>query len=182
MNDQFVRDTGSAIPLLLCVLPPGESVTADVRKIEALVGFHGSLVAYHQSLNLTAEELKATVRRVERHFAEDQPKYWKRQCRLAERALSEAQDNLSRLRSTVRAADRPSATEATKRVKTCHDRLRLCEEKLRQCKKWKIEISQQVDRLLGPIADLVQHGEVFLPTAAKELAELIEKLKQYTDS
>lgn len=158
------------------------ALTADVRKIESLESFHGSLVAYHATLNRTAGELKFMVRRVERHFAEDQPEYWRHQCRLAERALTEARDNFSRKRAAVRVEDRPAATEAAQRVKTCEARLSLCEDRLRRCKRWKIEIKQQVDRMLGPIADLVQHGEVFLPAAAQELSEMIDQLKRYADS
>jgi phage shock protein A len=157
-------------------------VTADVRKIEALESFRGSLVNYSADLNRTAEELKALVRRIEQFYESEQPAYWKHERHLAERELTEARDTLSRLRAAIRPEDRPAATEAAKRVKTCEARLRLCDQRIGLCRQWKINIKQKVDELLGPISDLVQHGEVLLPSAAVELNSLIDQLRRYTDS
>jgi chromosome segregation ATPase len=157
-------------------------VTADVRKIEALETFRGSLVNYSADLNRTAEELKVLVRRIEHFYEAEQPAYWKHQRDVAERELTEARDTLSRLRWAIHTEDRPAATEAVNRVKKCEERLRLCEQRIAACRQWKINIKQKVDELLGPISDLVQHSEVLLPSAAVELGSLIDQLRRYTDS
>ena len=121
------------------------------------------------------------VQRAEVYFAQDRPRYWRRQTQLAERELTEARDNLAQKRAAIRPGDRPAATEAAKRVRTCEARLRDCQEKQRLAKAMAIEISQQCDEVLGPLADVVEHCEVLLPTAADELRTLIEHLRTYAD-
>ena len=93
--------------------------------------------------------------------------------------MNEAKDSLSQKRSAARASDRPAATEAVKRVQLAERRLRDCEAKRREARKWALEIAKQCDDVLGPLADVVEHSEVILPSAAKELRGLIEQLKTY---
>jgi len=119
------------------------------------------------------------VHRAESYFSQDRPAYWRRQTQLAERELTEAKDNLAQKRSTIRPADRPPATEAAKRVKLAEQRARDCQAKQREAKAWAIEISQKCDDLLGPLADVLEHCEVLLPSAANELRTLIEQLRAY---
>lgn len=119
------------------------------------------------------------VQRAEEHFADVRPAYWRHQGQLAERELTEAKNYLSVKRASIRPEDRPAASEAFKRVRVAEARARLCEAKKRDAKKWSLEIGRQCDNLLGPLADLAQHCDVVLPTAAKELRGLIEQLKLY---
>ena len=56
-----------------------------------------------------------------------------------------------------------------------------CESKTKQAKSWALAISQQCDELLGPMADVVEHCEVLLPTAADQLRTLIDQLRLYAD-
>lgn len=121
------------------------------------------------------------VQRADSYFSQDRPAYWRRQSQLAERELTEAKDNLAEKRAAIRPADRPAATEAAKRVRLAETRLRECEEKLRLSRTWALEISKQCDDLLGPLADVVEHCEVLLPTAAVELRTLIEQLRAYAE-
>ncbi len=121
------------------------------------------------------------VHRAETYFAHDRPAYWRRQTKLAERELTEAKDRLAEKRSAIRPGDRAPATEEAKRVSTAEQRLRQCEAKLRLTRAWALEISQQCDGLLGPLADVLEHCEVLLPTAASELRTMIEQLRAYTE-
>lgn len=100
---------------------------------------------------------------------------------LAERELTEAKDSLQQKRSAVRASDRPAATEALKRVKIAERRMRTCQEKQRIAKAVSIEIKQQCDSMLGPLADLTDHCETVLPRAATKLRSLIDQLKAYAE-
>ena len=129
----------------------------------------------------TLQEIRMTVQRAETYFAQDRPAYWRRQTQLAERELNEAKDNLAQKRAAVRPGDRPPATEAAKRVKQAEHRLQQCRTKQRASKAWAIEISQQCDGLLGPLADVVEHCEVLLPSAADELRRLIDQLRLYAE-
>ena len=121
------------------------------------------------------------VQRAEVYFAHERPAYWRTQIQQAERELAEAKENLSQKRATVRAGDRPAATEAAQRVKKAEQRLRACEAKLREAKKWAIEMSKQCDQVLGPLAEVVEHCEVLLPTAARQLRTLIDQLRVYAE-
>lgn len=155
--------------------------TSNVRNIESLEAFHAGLVTLSGDWGKTLQEVRMMVHRAESYFAQDRPAYWRRQTQLAERELTEAKDNLSQKRAAIRPGDRPPATEAAKRVNLAEQRLRDCQAKQRAAKTWSIEISQQCDELLGPLADVVEHCEVLLPAAADELRSLIEHLRIYAE-
>ena len=154
---------------------------SNVRNIDSLEAFYDGLIRLSGDWDKTLQEIRMTIRRAEQHFTEDRPRYWRRQTQLAERELNEAKDNLASKRAAIRPADRPSAVEAAKRVEAAQRRLRTCEAKSREAKQWAIEITQHCDRLLGPLADVVEHYETVLPSAATELRSLIEQLRRYAE-
>lgn len=127
------------------------------------------------------QEIRMMIQRAEAYFTQDQPAYWRNQTQLAERELTEAKEILSQKRAAARASDRVPATEAAQRVKKAEKRLRECEAKQREAKQWSIEMGQQCDDVLGPLADVVEHCEVVLPTAARELRTLIDQLRVYAE-
>lgn len=129
----------------------------------------------------TLQEVRVTIHRADEYFTQDMPGYWQRQTQLAERELSEAKDQLAQKQAATRPGDRAPATEAAKRVNTAQARLRECESKSRLAKSWALEIAQRCDELLGPMADVVEHCEVLLPTAADELRRLIDQLRLYAE-
>ncbi len=155
--------------------------TSNVRNIESLEAFHAGLLRLAGNWDKTLQEIRMMVQRAETYFSQDRPAYWRRQTQLAERELNEAKDNLAQKRAAVRPGDRSPATEAAKRVKKAEDRLRECQAKQRDAKAWSIEMSQQCDALLGPLADVVEHCEVLLPAAADELRVLIDQLRLYAE-
>ncbi|QDT03170.1 hypothetical protein K227x_15520 [Rubripirellula lacrimiformis] len=154
---------------------------SNVRSIEALEVFHDGLIGLSGDWDKTLQEVRMLVHRAEEYFSQDRPKYWRHQVQLAERYLNEAKDQLAQKRSAVRASDRPAATEAVKRVQVAERRLRLTQAKVREAKAYSIEVSQACNAVLGPLADVAQHCEVLLPTAALELHALINQLKAYAD-
>ena len=155
--------------------------SSNVRNIETLEAFHAGLVRLSSDWQKTLEEIRMLVQRAEEHFSTDRPGYWRQQLRQAEREVNEARDYLAQKQAAIRPGDRPSASEATKRVRIAEKRLRECQEKQTECRRWSIEIAQQCDALLGPLADVVEHCEVLLPAAARELRELIEQLRLYAE-
>ncbi|MGI9474431.1 MAG: hypothetical protein ACR2NZ_23035 [Rubripirellula sp.] len=155
--------------------------TSNVRNIESLEAFHGGMTRLSSDWEKTLQEVRMLVHRADSYFSQDRPAYWRQQTRLAERELNEAKDNLSQKRAAIRPGDRPPATEAVKRVRLAEQRVAECHEKQRRAKSWSIEISQQCDELLGPLADVVEHCELLLPAAAVELRGLIEQLRLYAE-
>jgi hypothetical protein len=155
--------------------------TSNVRNIESLEAFHAGLVRLADDWDKALQEVRMLVHRAETYFSSDRPAYWRRQTRLAEREVTEAKDNLAQKRAAIRPGDRPAATEAAKRVRLAEQRLRECQAKQGKAKAWAIEISQQCDDLLGPLADVMEHCEVLLPSAAGELRGLIDQLRLYAE-
>ena len=154
---------------------------SNVRNIESLEAFHAGMIRLSSGWEQAIQEVRMMVHRAEEHFASERPAYWRQQTRLAERERNEARDDLVVKRSTIRAKDRPAATEAVKRLRVAEARLRICEEKQREAKKWALEIKRQCDELRGPMANVAEHCEALLPTAAAELRQLIEQLKLYAE-
>ncbi len=154
---------------------------SNVRNIESLEAFHGGLVRLAGDWDKVMQELRMMVQRAETYFTHDRPAYWRAQMQLAERELTEAKENLSQKRAAIRASDRPPATEAAMRVKKAERRVEQCEAKQREARRWAIEMTKQCDDLLGPLADVVEHCEVLLPTAARELRTLIDQLRIYAE-
>ncbi len=155
--------------------------TSNVRDIECLAKFRLGIVNLAADWNNVVQDVRAAVHRIDEHFRSERPAYWRHQTELAERSLTEAKDNLSRLRAEIRPGDAPPATEATQRVNKIERRLRLCQEKQRLAKAWSIEMSQQCDQLLGPLADMTDQCQTRLPEAARELGEIVDKLRQYAE-
>lgn len=155
--------------------------SSNVRNIESLEAFHGGIIRLASDLETTLEEIRLQVQHAEEYFSANQPAYWRRQLQLAERELNEAKDNLAQKRASTRPNDRPAASEATRRVRIAEQRLQMCQKKQRDCRAWSLEISRQCDSLLGPLADVVEHCELILPAAARELRSLIEQLRLYAE-
>ncbi|TWU55470.1 hypothetical protein [Rubripirellula reticaptiva] len=155
--------------------------SSKVRSIESLEHFHDGLLRLSGDWDDALQEVRMMVHRAEEYFSQDRPKYWRHQAELASRELNESKDSLAMKRSAARAEDRPAATEAFARVQKCERRVRFCEAKVREAKAWSIQISQVCNEVLGPLADVAQHCEVGLPTAATELRGLIEQLKAYAE-
>lgn len=155
--------------------------TSNVRSIDSLDAFHAGLTRLSVEWQKTLDEVRMLIQRAEAHFNEERPAYWRRQLQIAERELSEAKDHLAEKRAVVRSGDRPSATEATRRVRLAERRLEACQKKQRDCEAWSREISRQCDALLGPLADAREHCETLLPAAARELRTLIDQLRAYAE-
>ncbi|MCC9657715.1 hypothetical protein [Rhodopirellula halodulae] len=154
---------------------------SDVRDIDSLDQLRLAVERLADRLTLSSQALHATIHRVEEHFSIEQPAYWREQIRRAERELTAAQDQLSRKRSTVRSGDRVPATEEFKIVARWKTRLRFCQDRERLARRVAIELNQECEKVRGPIAALVEQGEVSLPKAAQRLLSLIDRLRAYQD-
>ncbi|MFK8112322.1 MAG: hypothetical protein AB8B91_08970 [Rubripirellula sp.] len=155
--------------------------SSNVRNIDSLEAFHAGIVGLSDDWNRTLQEVRMVIHRAETYFTSERPSYWRHQKQLADRELTESKDNLAEKRAAIRPADRPAATEAAKRVRLAEQRVRECDAKIRLARSWSLEISTQCNDLLGPLADVIEHCEVILPTAATELRSLIEQLRAYAE-
>lgn len=162
--------------------------TSDVRSIDSLIQLRHTLINLSGDWTDCLHQIKYAARRIHERFAVDLPAYWKHQTTLAERALTESLDNLSRLQSTSGGASpggsaggSPGATEARMRVAKVRRRLALCQAKEKRSRQLALAVEQACEELSGPIAEVAMHSEVNLPAAAAELARMIDHLSRYAE-
>ncbi len=156
--------------------------TSDVRSIESLRLLRIAIGELGHDWDLSIQQIRFAMHRIEEHFSAALPAYWKQQTRTAERKLSEAQDNLSRQQGNSSDGNAPALTEAKQRVNLAKRRLSFCEDKLRMTAKVAIHVERACQELAGPLADAAGHVDVTLPKAAGHLAELIGHLESYTET
>ena len=154
--------------------------TADVRRVEALSDFHAALVRYTEASRGHADELTAALSRIETLFADQYPKYWQHELKLADQRFVEARQNLaSRERTASGDGATGGTTEARQRMLRCKRRKQFCEDRVRRCREVRIVIEQAIAEVAGPKRQLSNMAETHLPAAATTLANIIEQLKRY---
>lgn len=156
--------------------------TSDVRNVESLERLRAGILQLSDEWDKTIQEIRLAVHRAEDYFSNRVPSYWRAQTQLAERELTEAKDYLAAKLASTRVSDRPSAIEAKKRVHRAQKRLDLCRQKMSLAKSMALQIRQQCDDMLGPLADMGEHCDAILPGAARELNGLLDTLRKYMDS
>lgn len=154
---------------------------ANVRSIESLEELHRAVDRLSQRLLLQGYQLQAFVNRVDQHFAQDYPGYWRQQLRSAEQSYAEARDRLGRKQFSLRPGEHHSATEEKKQVVRWKNRIRLCQQRCERSRTLAVEIEQACEKFKGPIAELVELAEVGLPAAAVGLTGLIARLRKYQE-
>lgn len=156
--------------------------TSDVRNIESLERLRAGILKLSDDWEKVLQEIRLSVHRADDYFSNRVPSYWRGQTQIAERELTEAKDYLSQKLASARASDRPSAIEAKKRVARAKARLDLCREKIQTARTIAVEIKQQCDEMLAPLADMGDHCDTILPGAAQQLNALLNTLHKYLDS
>ncbi|MEM6779316.1 MAG: hypothetical protein AAF670_16805 [Planctomycetota bacterium] len=157
------------------------SRSSDVRDIDALERLRAALDELSHRLGADGETLRASVRHAQSYFAEDAPRYWRDQVRIAERELTQADQRLRNKRSAARPGDAAPATEEQKQVNRWHARLRLANDKLRACRPAAVRIDQAADKCMGPIIQLIELAGTSLPASVSELTQILDQLGKYRD-
>lgn len=155
---------------------------SDVRSIDSLADLHRAVIHLSEKLMQQGHQLSGIANRVDQHFSQEVPAYWRSQLRKSEQELSEALDRLSRKQATIRPGNPVPATEEKKQVAYWKSRVRLCHQKVSRARNVAVEIQQECEKMKGPLADLMELSEVGLPTAATRLAGLIERLQAYQNN
>lgn len=154
---------------------------ADVRSIESLEDLHRAVEHLSERLLLQGYQLQAVTRRVQQHFGQDYPVYWRDQLRRAEQEFAEARDRLGRKQFSLRSGEHHPATEEKKQVIRWKNRIRLCRQRAERSRAISIEMEQNCEKFKGPVAELLELAEVGLPSAATRLEKLIIRLREYQD-
>lgn len=152
-----------------------------VRSIDSLRRLQQTLVAQAADLAAVVQQMRIAIRRIETHFSEHLPAYWRQQAMWATAQLQQAEEQLARLRTTA-GEDEPGAFEARMRVVEARRRLGRCEQQLRRAGQVALAIQQACAELLGPLADVAGRTEVDLPHAVHDLAHMIDQLSRYAES
>jgi hypothetical protein len=155
--------------------------TSDVRSIDSLRLLRGAVLELAHEWDMSLQQIRFSMHRIEEHFSSAMPSYWKQETRLAEQRLVEAMDNLSRQQGNATDGNAPALTEAKQRVQLAKRRLAVCEEKSRSAKRISLQIEQMCKDLSGPLAEVTAHVGLNLPSGAEKLARLIGHLDRYTE-
>lgn len=155
--------------------------SSDVRSIDSLRGLRSAVLELAHDWDLSLQQIRFAMHRIEEHFGHVMPSYWKQETRLAEQRLTEAMDNLSRQQGNTTDGNAPALTEAKQRVQLARRRLAFCEEKSRTAKKISLQVEQMCKDLSGPLAEATGHVSVNLPAGAEKLAQWIGHLDRYAE-
>jgi len=155
--------------------------TSDVRSIDSLRSLHAAIVALGSRWDGATQQIRSSTHRIDEHFSNTMPAYWKQQTNVAGQTLAEAENNLSRQHGNNASGQAPALTEAKLRVQKAKRRLDQCETKYHLSRKIALQFDRMSQELAGPLAEVASHCENTLPHAAVELAALIGHLDRYAE-
>lgn len=151
----------------------------NVQSIDALRDLYAALLKLAESFSELSFEVRTEVARAVEWITQTAPQYWRYQLQVAERHLTEAQDNLASMQATYGGRDKPPATEARKRVITMRRRVALCQQRLREIRRINAEIERAANLMVATSSNLQQQAESELPKAAARLGDWIQSLDEY---
>jgi hypothetical protein len=154
---------------------------ADMRSLEHLALFLHELEQFRAHLVKELEALELELRRTTHWLEHDVLDYWHDEHTRAHRVMLEAERNLSRCMSYVRADERRPCTEEKKRVQKAQLRHELCEQKIKIAKaareRWEQEQTKNRTRVEG----CRELAESALMVAIHQLRGQLERLETYAN-
>lgn len=155
------------------------SDSANVRSIEALQRFRGTLIEVQHALIAALEEIDAQCRRFLQWLEQEAPAYWRAEIRKAYDAVAEARVALDRCRMNRVAGHEASCIEERKALERARQRLEFCRQQLERTRRWHIAARREADEFHGRLGMLRQAVESDIPTAAAVLQKTISLLEEY---
>ena len=119
------------------------------------------------------------MRRVLDWLEHDRPRFWRRQVRDANDAVTEARAALHRCLMYPINDERPSCYEERAELKKAEARLAYCEEKSERLRHWIREVRHEMFEYEGRISQLKDVVEIDVPQAMAILDRLLARLHEY---
>jgi hypothetical protein len=151
---------------------------ANITSIEAIRTFATAMMAFEDGAEDAAVQLELEARRPVA-WINELSAYWPKEVRKASDNLSEARISLEKCELTISEEDRRSCYDERKALEKAKRRLRLAEEKVQAVRRWKVQISKEVEEFQVQIAKLRQFLESDLVRSITSLKRMSEALEQY---
>jgi hypothetical protein len=151
---------------------------AQVTSIEALKDFHADLCIFADRAKDGLSSAQMKIQRV-LDWLEEQNKFWQREVRRWEDAVTQARTELAR-RKMMKIGDRtPDCTEQEDILRAAQRRLDEVEEKLAKTRRWLPNMRRSVDEYQGPARQLSGFLEGEQSRALALLQQKIDALEAY---
>lgn len=152
---------------------------AQVRSIDAIEAFRGSLARFEERTQAALEALRSELQRATDWLEHDRPAYWREQSRLAADGVQQAKIDLERCLMYPVADERPSCREERAVLERAKARREYCREKSERVKHWKRELHHALFEYEGRVGHLRRMLETELPLARIRLQQIVHRLDAY---
>lgn len=153
--------------------------SANLSSIDAVRSLRTALQQFAAEATSALTHLQIEARRPVEWIEHDRTLYWPREVQKASDAVSEARIALQRCELTIDANDRRSCYDERKTLEKAKRRLLLAEEKVRLVRKWRLQISKEVEQFEVQAAQLQRYLDSDLLRATTVLSRMAESLDAY---
>lgn len=157
------------------------SGSAHITSTDAIREFRAALHEYEAEVRDTVAQLLLQLRRSVDWVEHDRARYWPAEVRAASDAVIQAQDDLARCESAIRAEDRRSCYEQRMALEHARRRQRLAEQKVRAVRRLRISVQQEADAMQGRMLRLTDFLDTEFPRALAALGRMSAALDKYTE-
>jgi hypothetical protein len=157
------------------------SGSAHITSTDAIRDFRAALQEYDLEIRDVIAQLLLQLRRSVDWVEHDRARYWPAEVRAASDAVIQAQDDLARCESAIRAEDRRSCYEQRMALEHAKRRQRLAEQKVRVVRQLRVSVRQEADAMQGRMLRLTDFLDTELPRALAALGRMSAALDKYTE-
>lgn len=156
------------------------SSAAHITSTDAIRDFRTALQEYEADVRDAIAQLLLELRRSLDWVEQDRARYWPAEVRAASDAVIQAQNELARCESAIRAEDRRACYEQRMALEKAKQRQRLAEQKVRAVRRLRVSVQQEADAMHGRLLRLTDFLDTEFPRALAALGRMSAALDKYT--
>lgn len=154
-------------------------MSADVRSIDALRDWYGSLTTYGETLSEAMAGVELEIRR-SFDWLSEQLGRWQRAVRECEEEVTQAKAELAARKFTDWSGREPDTTVQEKALRAAKARLEYAQDQVERARSWIVRLPKAIDEVYrGPAHRLVTFLEVDLPRGLASLSRRLASLESY---
>ena len=157
------------------------SSAAHITSTDAIRDFRTALQEYEADVRDAIAQLLLELRRSLDWVEHDRARYWPAEVRAASDAVIQAQNELARCESAIRAEDRRACYEQRMALEKAKQRQRLTEQKVRAVRRLRVSVQQEADAMHGRLLRLADFLDTEFPRALAALGRMSAALEKYTE-
>ncbi|MBS0265394.1 MAG: hypothetical protein JSS02_25895 [Planctomycetes bacterium] len=157
------------------------STSAQVKSIDAVVAFRGSLRMFQDQAARALLSLDEQAQGALQWLEHDAPAYWRNQIRVCYDEVGRARAALETCKMKKVGDYRPACIEEQEALRQAQRRLREAEEKLEVVRRWRQRVVDELDEYRGRVSRFRETVEAGLPRSLALLDRTINALDAYLD-